>query len=129
MIRGLKLGGRTERVKGFMPARAPGARIDKPAENMTSSSDSRRLHAFVSGRVQGVFFRARTCEVATRLGLAGWVRNLPDGRVELLAEGPGEALEQLLAFCRVGPAGARVDDVNVAFGVASGGLGAFEVRG
>ncbi len=96
---------------------------------MTSSSDPRRLHAYVSGRVQGVFFRARTREVAVRLGLCGWVRNLPDGRVEVLAEGSGEALETLLEFCRVGPTGARVDDVNEAWGVASGGLEAFEVRG
>ena len=96
---------------------------------MTSGSDLRRLHAYVSGRVQGVFFRGRTLEVAARLGLAGWVRNLPDGRVEVLAEGAAQALEQLLAFLRVGPSGARVDHVNEAWGVASGGLPAFEVRG
>ena len=96
---------------------------------MTQSSDPRRLHAYVSGRVQGVFFRARTREVAARLGLSGWARNLPDGRVEVLAEGAAPAVEELLAFLRVGPPGARVDDVNEAWGVASGGLGAFEVRG
>ncbi|HEY0713645.1 MAG TPA: acylphosphatase [Polyangia bacterium] len=70
-----------------------------------------RLYARVTGRVQGVGFRATTISVARRLALAGWVRNLPSGDVELEAEGPRVALEELLAFLAIGPRGARVDGV------------------
>lgn len=56
-----------------------------------------RLHLFVEGRVQGVYYRASAAEEALRLGLVGWVRNLRDGRVELVAEGPQASLEALLA--------------------------------
>jgi acylphosphatase len=73
---------------------------------------TRRLSARVRGRVQGVGFRATTVSVARRLGLAGWVRNLVDGDVELEAEGPPEAIEQLLTFLHRGPPGARVDGVS-----------------
>lgn len=62
----------------------------------------------VSGRVQGVFFRQRTKEQADRFGLAGWVRNLPDGRVEGFAQGPGPALESLRDWLKSGPPLARV---------------------
>jgi acylphosphatase len=72
----------------------------------------RRLHAVVSGRVQGVGFRASAQQGAQRLGLAGWVRNLADGRVELEAEGPPEILDQLLAWLRKGPSLGRVDSVE-----------------
>jgi acylphosphatase len=86
-----------------------------------------RLQLLVSGRVQGVFYRQSTAEVARRLGLDGWVRNLPDGRVELLAEGARGALEALLQACRRGPPAARVDAVEATWGEAGGGLGPFEV--
>jgi len=71
-----------------------------------------RIRARVSGRVQGVFFRAETREQAQRLGLCGWVRNLPDGRVELLAEGDAQAVRSLIAWCRTGPPHARVGRVE-----------------
>jgi acylphosphatase len=67
-----------------------------------------QLHAIVRGRVQGVSFRHYTQLYARELGLTGWVRNLPDGTVEVTAEGTREALEQLLAFLNQGPQGARV---------------------
>lgn len=67
-----------------------------------------RLHIFISGDVQGVFFRAGTQTEARRLGLVGWVRNTEDGRVEVLAEGERSALEKLLEWCSHGPAGASV---------------------
>lgn len=70
---------------------------------------SRTLHGFVSGRVQGVFFRAETRIQATALGLSGWVRNLPDGRVEVLISGPESAIEAMRKWLARGPAGARVD--------------------
>lgn len=74
-----------------------------------------RLHAFVSGLVQGVFFRRNTVVVAKRLGLTGFVRNLVDGRVEVVAEGNKGVLEEFLVFLRKGPSGARVDNVEFNF--------------
>ncbi|HVF33829.1 MAG TPA: acylphosphatase [Candidatus Saccharimonadia bacterium] len=65
----------------------------------------------VSGKVQGVFFRAATRERATALGLDGYARNLPDGRVEVLASGPHDAVESLAAWLWTGSAPSRVDDV------------------
>jgi len=73
----------------------------------------RRIRARVSGRVQGVFFRQATRIEADRLGLAGSVRNLPDGQVEVEAEGPSEAIEALLRFLHQGPPLARVTAVEV----------------
>ncbi|AXQ31211.1 acylphosphatase [Solimonas sp. K1W22B-7] len=66
----------------------------------------------VSGRVQGVFFRQSTADKATSLGLDGWVRNLPDGRVEGMAAGPAEALAGLRAWLDRGPPAARVEAVE-----------------
>lgn len=73
----------------------------------------RRAHVWVSGRVQGVFYRQSCLEEAVRLGVAGWVRNLPDGRVEAVFEGPPDAVERAIAWCRVGPRSARVSGVEV----------------
>ena len=73
------------------------------------------IHAFVSGRVQGVGYRAFTRSKAKALGLRGFVRNLPDGRVEVYAEGEEEALENLLELLRRGPYFARVDRVEWEF--------------
>jgi acylphosphatase len=67
---------------------------------------------WVSGRVQGVWFRATTRDTAAGLGLDGWVRNLPDSRVEVLASGEEEVLGKLEAYLREGPPGARVDSVE-----------------
>lgn len=80
---------------------------------MTAAAESRRLHAVVKGRVQGVGFRASTQHEANKLGLAGWVRNLQDGGVELEAEGDAAALERLLAYLQGGPRTAHVDSVTV----------------
>lgn len=66
----------------------------------------------VSGRVQGVFFRAGTREQARRLGLRGYARNLPDGQVEVVAAGTDEAIDALAQWLHVGPANARVDAVH-----------------
>jgi acylphosphatase len=63
--------------------------------------------------VQGVYFRAETCRRAEEAGVAGWVRNLPDGSVEAVLEGEEEAVSRLIAWSRRGPDGARVDAVDV----------------
>ncbi len=73
-----------------------------------------RLHVLVSGRVQGVWFRAWTQQEAERRGLSGWVRNLSDGRVEAVFAGPRDRVEEMVAACREGPPLARVEDVTVA---------------
>jgi len=87
----------------------------------------RRAHAVVTGRVQGVGFRAATVDAARGAGLGGWVRNLDDGAVEVEAEGPAEGVERLLAWLASGPPGARVDDVAVEDREAVG-TRSFEVR-
>jgi len=71
-----------------------------------------RCHVWVEGRVQGVWFRGATREQARRHGVAGWARNLADGRVEAVFEGPREAVAALVAFCGQGPPAARVDHVE-----------------
>lgn len=71
------------------------------------------VNIMVSGRVQGVCYRASTQKVAHQLGLIGWVKNRPDGCVEIQAQGELEQLEQLIAWCHKGPIFARVDSVNV----------------
>jgi acylphosphatase len=67
----------------------------------------------VTGRVQGVFFRAEAQSRARSLGLAGWVRNTPDGSVEVVLEGPSERVRSMLEWCRRGPSHAEVEDVTV----------------
>lgn len=87
----------------------------------------RRLHCWVSGRVQGVFFRGATQARMRELGVRGWVRNLPDGRVEALLEGEPEALDEALQFLRRGPRGALVSALEVKDESLDGALAAFEI--
>lgn len=75
--------------------------------------DKLRARALISGRVQGVFFRAATRDEARRLGVRGWVRNLPNGMVEALFEGEKAAVNRILAWCYKGPPYAIVDRVEV----------------
>ena len=72
----------------------------------------KRRRVLVAGRVQGVWFRDSMRREAERLALAGWVRNLPDGRLEAVFEGDDEAVERLTAWCNRGPSGARVTGVE-----------------
>jgi acylphosphatase len=88
----------------------------------------RRVHVWVSGRVQGVWFRGATQRRMRELGLTGWVRNLSDGRVEAVVEGDSARVEDALAFLRRGPPGARVEQVEVRDEPAKGDLTDFELR-
>jgi acylphosphatase len=74
---------------------------------------SRRVRVIVTGRVQGVAYRAATAFEARRLGVVGWVRNLPDGSVELEVEGAEAQIATMLGWCEVGPPAARVTAVTV----------------
>ena len=85
-----------------------------------------RRRVAVRGHVQGVFFREATRRRALAAGLAGWVRNQPDGTVEAVFEGEREAVERLVAFSREGPRGARVDWIDVVSEEPEG-LTSFEV--
>lgn len=91
-------------------------------------ADATRLQATVHGRVQGVSFRYHTQRRARDLGLVGYVRNLWDGSVEVVAEGPGRPVEDLLAFLYVGPRGAFVTQVDVKRSAPSMEFERFEVR-
>ena len=73
----------------------------------------RTVRVRISGRVQGVFFRATCARRADELGVSGWVRNLPDGSLEAVFEGRERSIEAMLAWCREGPPYARVDAVEV----------------
>ncbi|HYR61222.1 MAG TPA: acylphosphatase [Actinomycetota bacterium] len=86
-----------------------------------------RAHVFVSGLVQGVFFRAETARRARRMGAAGWVRNLADGRVEAVFEGPRWVVESMVEWVREGPRGAAVSSVEVSWEDPTG-EGGFTVR-
>jgi acylphosphatase len=85
------------------------------------------MHCLVSGRVQGVFFRASAQAEADRLGVTGWARNLPDGRVEVLACGDRERLDAFRRWLGQGPSQARVDDVEVDTRPYDASLHRFEV--
>jgi acylphosphatase len=92
-------------------------------------SDLASVHALVTGRVQGVFFRAFVQRQAERLGLTGWVRNLPDGRtVELEAEGDRDKLNQLLEAAKTGPPNAHVEKVQTDWKSYPGKYADFRVR-
>jgi acylphosphatase len=89
--------------------------------------DRTRAHVFVSGRVQGVYYRANTRDTARENGVDGWVRNLSDGRVEAVFEGPGSAVEEMVEWCHTGSPAAGVEDVNVEYGDPEGESG-FRIR-
>ncbi len=86
-----------------------------------------RAHVWISGRVQGVFFRAHTKEVAEKLGLTGWVRNLPDGRVEAVFEGEEEAVKEAIEWCKRGPPLAKVERVEVRYEEPTGEFKDFRI--
>ena len=89
----------------------------------------KRAHLYISGRVQGVFFRSWVADSAGRLGLRGWVRNLVDGRVEAVFEGEAGIVDRMVNICHEGPPHARVDTVLDDYGEPPQGHSGFEVRG
>lgn len=93
-----------------------------------SDSKKTRAHVFVSGTVQGVYFRQNTKDVATRHNVTGWVRNLQDGRVEAVFEGNEVDVNEVIEWCHVGPQKAKVDDVNVKFEKYTGEFADFSVN-
>ncbi|HAM49491.1 MAG TPA: acylphosphatase [Nitrospiraceae bacterium] len=86
-----------------------------------------RAHLFITGRVQGVYYRGFTRDVASELRLKGWVRNLPDGRVEALFEGTKEDIELAIQRCFSGPPGARVDGIDAQWEDSRGDIQDFQV--
>ena len=88
----------------------------------------KRIHLFLSGRVQGVFFRASTKKTADRIGITGFVRNLADGRVEIIAEGDEQALQRFLQWCNQGPRGAHVENISLSTSSYQNEFDNFEIR-
>jgi acylphosphatase len=99
----------------------------KPAAMPTIPSHA-RIRLIVKGRVQGVYFRASTAQQARHLGLTGWVMNRHDGSVELVAEGRSDSIEELIDWCRRGPPGARVDEVDLQRREFQGEFNEFRIR-
>lgn len=87
-----------------------------------------RAHLFINGRVQGVFYRAFTRDIALHLGLKGWVRNLPDGRVEIVFEGIRNDVEQAIKRCLAGPHGAVVSGIDTEWEPYQGNFKDFDIR-
>ncbi|WP_254764922.1 acylphosphatase [Natrinema marinum] len=86
-----------------------------------------RAHVFVSGTVQGVYYRANTRETAREEGVDGWVKNLDDGRVEAVFEGPEDAVESMIEWCYTGSPASEVEDVEAEYEEPQGEAG-FEIR-
>ena len=94
---------------------------------MTPESEKIRAHIYVSGRVQGVYYRKNARRSALSSGLTGWVRNLPDRRVEAVAEGESDRVEEFLRWCREGPSMAIVRDLEVSWEAATGEFETFNI--
>lgn len=94
---------------------------------MAVSLERARAHVFISGRVQGVNFRANTRDQARRAGVEGWVRNLADGRVEAIFEGNRAAVQRMISWCYSGPPAAQIDHVEVAWEDTTNREGPFSI--
>ncbi|MEX0617094.1 MAG: acylphosphatase [Candidatus Woykebacteria bacterium] len=86
-----------------------------------------RVNIKVSGSVQGVLYRSDTASIAQKLGLVGWVKNMPDGSVEIVAEGDNEELGKLIQWCWQGPSFAKVEDVKLKWQKAKGEFRDFDI--
>ena len=88
----------------------------------------KRIRVYISGVVQGVFFRAATRRVAADLNLTGWVRNMEDGRVEAVFEGEDAQIDKMIAWCKIGPPASRVEKVTTAEEHYTGGFRDFSIK-
>lgn len=122
----LGAGGCREQPSGATTAATMAAR-PSPVRAAATAADMRRVMVFISGHVQGVGFRAFTEQEARRLEVGGWVRNLADGRVQAVIEGPGGKVASLLELLGQGPPGGRVDRVELSAQAVKGDLGTFRV--
>ncbi len=98
------------------------------AMEKTKIKDLIRANIVVSGRVQGVFFRATAMEKAQSLGLTGWVKNLASGEVEAVVEGAKGQVEEFIKWCHHGPSAARVDEVRVRYSEYKGEYNTFKIE-
>ena len=89
--------------------------------------ESVRAHIFIKGKVQGVFYRDWTAQKASALGLTGWVKNLEDGRVEAVFEGPKDKITEIVENCREGSVLAKVEHVDALWEKATGEFSSFEI--
>jgi acylphosphatase len=87
----------------------------------------KRVHILVNGLVQGVYFRHYTARTAQQLNLSGWVRNLRDGRVEILCEGNYDSLDRMVAWSRKGPSGAHVEGIDITWEGFTGEFDDFKI--
>jgi acylphosphatase len=92
-----------------------------------NAMSTKRVQIIVRGRVSGAFFRPAAQREARRLGISGWVRNRPDGTVELLAEGEEDAIKEIVSWAQHGPSAARVDDVDVRWRSYTGEFSEFSI--
>ena len=95
---------------------------------MNDTEEKTRAYVFIKGKVQGVYFRQNTKQVATEHRVTGWVCNLPDGRVEAVFEGDKTDVNDVIKWCHVGPTNSRVDDVDVRFEKYSGEFASFTIN-
>jgi acylphosphatase len=95
---------------------------------VSDSKKKTRAHVFIRGKVQGVYFRQNTKQVATRRGVTGWVRNLPDGSVEAIFEGYNGDVNEVIEWCHVGPPKAKVEDVDARFEKYTGEFANFTIN-
>lgn len=95
---------------------------------MENTEDRVRIHLIIQGRVQGVFFRSSILEQTSRMRLTGWVRNCPDGSVEIVAEGLRKKIQDLIGWCHHGPPGAHVHNVRLHWEDFKGEFQDFHIR-
>jgi acylphosphatase len=87
-----------------------------------------RAHIFIRGKVQGVYFRQNTKQIATKHGVTGWVCNLWDGRVEAVFEGDKSDVSEVIEWCHIGPPNSRVNDVDIRFEKYTGEFASFTIK-
>lgn len=95
---------------------------------MSDTKKKTRAHVFIKGKVQGVYFRQNTRQVATKHRVTGWVCNLGDGRVEAVFEGYKSDVSKVIEWCHIGPPNSRVDDVDVRFEKYTGEFASFTIK-